>query len=483
MLEQEGIECEVIDPRTIAPLDTDTVVASVARTGRLACVQESPAAGSWGQAVVSPSASPGASSCSTPRRSWSRPTPMPVPYAKPLEDAALPGVERIAAELRAARRRRERPAHHRGDRDHPHPRAARRGSTAAAPTTMTHRATVLVRVLTDGRRRRRGLRGRRGRGAGRDRRRRPRRDRARADRPGLLRRRALLGARATRPRSTSCATAASASWRWRRRRCALWDAVGKALGQPLWRLWGGYRDTVPMIAIGGYYDSQQTIADEIAGLPRDGPGRLQVQGRRRSPERGRRARRTRRARAAGDDFVLDDRRQPGLRRRRRRSTCAGGVDGLGIRWFEEPCRWHNDRRDLRDVRLRSAACPSAPGRASSRVSGCRDLMEAGAIDVCNFDSSWSGGPTAWRRVRRGRRTPTTSRWRHHEEPQVAAAPARQPARTAPTPSASTPTATRSGGTWSPTAPIPSRRGVQLPHGPGLGWELDRDYIEFHRIDR
>ena len=36
---------------------------------------------------------------------------------------------------------------------------------------------------------------------------------------------------------------------------AIWDAVGKALGQPLWRLWGGYRDRVPMIAIGGYYDS------------------------------------------------------------------------------------------------------------------------------------------------------------------------------------------------------------------------------------
>jgi len=35
---------------------------------------------------------------------------------------------------------------------------------------------------------------------------------------------------------------------------ALWDAVGKALDQPLWRLWGGYRSRLPMIAIGGYYD-------------------------------------------------------------------------------------------------------------------------------------------------------------------------------------------------------------------------------------
>lgn len=32
---------------------------------------------------------------------------------------------------------------------------------------------------------------------------------------------------------------------------ALWDVIGKALEQPLWRLWGGYRDRLPMIAIGG----------------------------------------------------------------------------------------------------------------------------------------------------------------------------------------------------------------------------------------
>src|SRR5258708_6221071 len=34
---------------------------------------------------------------------------------------------------------------------------------------------------------------------------------------------------------------------------AVWDAVGQVVGQPLWRLWGGARDRVPMTAIGGYY--------------------------------------------------------------------------------------------------------------------------------------------------------------------------------------------------------------------------------------
>jgi L-alanine-DL-glutamate epimerase-like enolase superfamily enzyme len=34
---------------------------------------------------------------------------------------------------------------------------------------------------------------------------------------------------------------------------AIWDAIGKRLGQPLWRLWGGYRDRLQMISIGGYH--------------------------------------------------------------------------------------------------------------------------------------------------------------------------------------------------------------------------------------
>jgi L-alanine-DL-glutamate epimerase-like enolase superfamily enzyme len=50
---------------------------------------------------------------------------------------------------------------------------------------------------------------------------------------------------------------------------AIWDAFGKAVGQPLWRLWGGFRDRVPVIGIGGYYvptDGSQKgneIEDEI----------------------------------------------------------------------------------------------------------------------------------------------------------------------------------------------------------------------------
>ena len=47
---------------------------------------------------------------------------------------------------------------------------------------------------------------------------------------------------------------------------AIWDAIGKALGQPLWRLWGGFRRRIQMIAIGGYYgQSLAEVAREMEG--------------------------------------------------------------------------------------------------------------------------------------------------------------------------------------------------------------------------
>ena len=70
-------------------------------------------------------------------------------------------------------------------------------------------------------------------------------------------------------------------------------------------------------------------------------------------------------------------------------------------------------------------------------------MEAGAIDVCNFDSSWAGGPTNWRRNAALAHIYGVE-LAHHEEPHVAAhLLASQPA--GHTSRCSTPTATRSGG--------------------------------------
>jgi L-alanine-DL-glutamate epimerase-like enolase superfamily enzyme len=259
---------------------------------------------------------------------------------------------------------------------------------------------------------------------------------------------------------------------------ALWDAIGKALGQPLWKLWGGYRDTLPMICIGGYYDGDQTVAEEVAELQERGVAGMKFKVGGRDPETD--AGRFLEARATGGaDFVLAaDGNQGWTRDQAVRFSRL--IDGADLRWFEEPCRWDNDRRAMADVRT-MAGVPVCAGQSEFSAGGCRDLMVAGAIDFCNFDASWSGGPTEWRRVA-GMALSFDVAMAHHEEPQVASHLL-----------ASIPHGTyvecfhpdRDPIWWNLVANRPKLVDGQitLPTGPGLGWELDQDYIEHHRVTR
>jgi D-galactarolactone cycloisomerase len=47
---------------------------------------------------------------------------------------------------------------------------------------------------------------------------------------------------------------------------AIWDATGKAVQMPLYRLWGGFRDALPMIGIGGYYTNDPADLEEDVGF-------------------------------------------------------------------------------------------------------------------------------------------------------------------------------------------------------------------------
>ncbi len=259
---------------------------------------------------------------------------------------------------------------------------------------------------------------------------------------------------------------------------AIWDAVGKALGQPLWQLWGGYRNSVPMIAIGGYYhEPLGTIADEIAAYRELGLAGIKFKVGGRSPEVD--AARVRAAReAAGDDFVLAIDANQGYTPADAVELCRR-LDDVGVRWFEEPVRWHNDRRALRDVRLRTTI-PVCAGQSELSPSGCRDLMETGSVDVCNFDASWSGGPTAWRRTA-AIAMAYDVQMAHHEEPQVAAhLIASQPHGTY----AECFHPDRDPFWWNLVANRPALTDgmLTLSDRPGLGWELDWDYIRRHQVD-
>ena len=154
------------------------------------------------------------------------------------------------------------------------------------------------------------------------------------------------------------------------------------------------------------------------------------------------------------------------------------VESLDIEWFEEPVGWQNDARAMRDVRMRGGV-PICAGQSELSAAGCRDLMELGAIDICNFDASWSGGPTVWLRMAAVAQTYDV-RVGHHEEPQVSAhLVASQPHGTF----AECFHPDRDPFWWNLVANRPDLDGGELvlSDKPGLGWILDPDYIERFRV--
>jgi acetoin:2,6-dichlorophenolindophenol oxidoreductase subunit beta len=100
VLEKEGIEIEVIDPRTLKPLDTQTITESVTKTGRLLIVHEAPVTGGFGGELAAVVAGGEAfDRLDAPiRRLAGR--DIPIPYNRGLERAAVPQVEDIVAAAR-----------------------------------------------------------------------------------------------------------------------------------------------------------------------------------------------------------------------------------------------------------------------------------------------------------------------------------------------------------------------------------------------
>ena len=96
-LAAEGVSAEVIDLRTLRPLDLDTVLASVVKTNRIAVVEEGPLTGGWAGELLALVTEQGLGDLDDAWRIATESTP--IPYSPPLEDAFLPGPERIAAEV------------------------------------------------------------------------------------------------------------------------------------------------------------------------------------------------------------------------------------------------------------------------------------------------------------------------------------------------------------------------------------------------
>lgn len=99
-LAADGIEVEVIDPRTLVPLDLDTIVESVSRTHRLVVAHEAVAHGGFGAEIVAQVQEAAFDELDAPIRRVGAPF-APVPFSPPLEDAYLPGKDEVATAVRA----------------------------------------------------------------------------------------------------------------------------------------------------------------------------------------------------------------------------------------------------------------------------------------------------------------------------------------------------------------------------------------------
>jgi pyruvate/2-oxoglutarate/acetoin dehydrogenase E1 component len=99
LLAADGISAEVLDLRTLRPLDREAIAQSLSKTNRLVAVEEGPRTGGWAGEVLAVAAE---ESLHDVDDLWRVTTPEhPIPYSPTLEDAFLPGAELIAASVRS----------------------------------------------------------------------------------------------------------------------------------------------------------------------------------------------------------------------------------------------------------------------------------------------------------------------------------------------------------------------------------------------
>jgi len=262
--------------------------------------------------------------------------------------------------------------------------------------------------------------------------------------------------------------------------CALWDVVGKATGRSVRELLGGFADKVPIISIGGYYMEGKTLGDigrEMEAYRRVGMAGCKFKVGGLAPAQD--AARVAAARkAAGPDFMLACDANRGWNAEEA-IEFARLIEPLDIRWFEEPCHWYDDAALMAQVRAKTRI-PITAGQSEITSHGVRRLIDAGAVDIINYDASEGGGVTDWRRAAALAATAGLA-MAHHEESQIAqhliaavphgtcvecfADPERDPVWQS---------------MWVNRPPIKDGM-MEVARGPGFGLELDAKMIEKYRV--
>lgn len=97
-LSAEGIAVEVVDPRTLAPIEKETILASVRKTGRLVIAEEGPKTSGVGAEIAALTAEEAIYDLEAPIKRVAA-LDCPVPFSPPLEEYMIPGTEEIVAAI------------------------------------------------------------------------------------------------------------------------------------------------------------------------------------------------------------------------------------------------------------------------------------------------------------------------------------------------------------------------------------------------
>ena len=178
---------------------------------------------------------------------------------------------------------------------------------------------------------------------------------------------------------------------------ALWDAAGKALGQPLWRLLGGNRDSLPAYASDRlwYSLSLPELAESAGAHAAAGYGALKLRlGA--SPDRAMQAERVRVAKEAagpGVDVMVDGTQSWDYPTA---ALLGPALEEAGISWLEDPL-YHDDLEGLAALAAR-LDIPVTGGENLYTLSQFRRTFEARALDIAILDLFRVGGITPWRKI-------------------------------------------------------------------------------------
>ncbi len=174
---------------------------------------------------------------------------------------------------------------------------------------------------------------------------------------------------------------------------ACWDLIGKASNIPLYKLFGGYRDKIPVYVTCAYYrdgKDEKELREEIKKLVNIGHQSFKVKvGGLSIKEDAKRLEIIRDEIGYQKGLMIDVNRAWDLK------IAIEGVkefERFNPAWIEEPVRWEDDRRTLK-LLSKQTKIPLSGGESEITIYGCRSMIEEEAIQILQFDCTMFGGFT------------------------------------------------------------------------------------------